>query len=652
MVLCSILAVLPMLGPARVALAGVALVVGLTVNLALLRRVRRGHPVRAVLALSDMATVLFVVALAPAVYSAGVILIVSISGLFAFWFGGRFTPYLQVPVGICLLVIGLWRQPALWFPSWVAWLASATLGTVAIVRIASVSAQARTRYDDMVNGLDAMVWEAPGPTGDADYVSGRVTDLLGFEPHQVAKLSFLASHVHPEDLDEVIESRRRLAAGQDVEVHYRIRDAWARQRHLHERVRVDVDHDGHVRRRRGIVVDETARWEAESSARSYVDFIEGIPIALAILRLDDAEDPASLRVVVGNPASAALVGRPPEEVVDRRLADLLPSSEPMLDRLADVARLGIALERPSLALGEDGTVHALRAMPLPDHCIGIALEDVTKRARLAESLRHQALHDHLTGLPNRAHLNQRLAAALDRAGHDGSRTGLLLMDLNQFKDVNDSLGHEYGDRLLIELARRLLAGHAQLRHHRPARRRRVRDPAHRGPRRERGARHRGPTRRAVRGAVHRRRVPPPGRRQRRRGDRPRPRRRRPGPAAPRGLRDVPGEGGRRRDRGPLRRPRLRQRHEDRPARGAHRGGRIRRARRALPTPAVAHDDAARRRRGARALATPPAGPPAAGGVPGAGRGVGDHPDADPGGDRTSDPRRADPRCSSQGSASP
>ena len=457
-VLCSILAVLPMLGPARVALAGVALVVGLTVNLALLRRVRRGHPVRAVLALSDMATVLFVVALAPAVYSAGVILIVSISGLFAFWFGGRFTPYLQVPVGICLLGIGLWRQPALWFPSWVAWLASATLGTVAIVRIASVSAQARTRYDDMVNGLDAMVWEAPGPTGDADYVSGRVTDLLGFEPHQVAKLSFLASHVHPEDLDEVIESRRRLAAGQDVEVHYRIRDAWARQRHLHERVRVDVDHDGHVRRRRGIVVDETARWEAESSARSYVDFIEGIPIALAILRLDDAEDPASLRVVVGNPASAALVGRPPEEVVDRRLADLLPSSEPMLDRLADVARLGIALERPSLALGEDGTVHALRAMPLPDHCIGIALEDVTKRARLAESLRHQALHDHLTGLPNRAHLNQRLAAALDRAGHDGSRTGLLLMDLNQFKDVNDSLGHEYGDRLLIELARRLSRG--------------------------------------------------------------------------------------------------------------------------------------------------------------------------------------------------
>ena len=456
--LCGLLALIPMLGADRVVLAGIALVIGMAVNLTLLHRVRRGHPVRAFVAISDMATVLFVMALAPAVYAPGVVLIVSSSALFAFWFGGRFTPYLQVPVGACLLAIGLWRQPDLWFPTWLAWVVTSTVGIVAITRIAAVSSQARNRYDDMVNGLDAMVWEARGPTGDADYVSGRVTDLLGFRPDEVAKFSFLASHVHPDDLDLVIDSRRRLAAGQDVEVHYRIRDAWARHRHLHERVRVELDHDGRVRRRRGIVVDETARWDAESSARSYVDFIEGIPIALAILRLDDAEDASSLRVVVGNPAAAGLVGCPPEEAIGRRLVDLIPASESVLDRLADVVRLGIALERPSVTIGDDGVVHALRAMPLPDQCIGIALEDVTKRARMAESLRHQALHDHLTGLPNRAHLNQRMTAALDRAGGDGTRTGLLLMDLNQFKDVNDSLGHEYGDRLLIELARRLSRG--------------------------------------------------------------------------------------------------------------------------------------------------------------------------------------------------
>lgn len=456
--LCALLALLPMLGPDRVVLAVVAGVAGLAVNLTLLHRVRRGHPVRAQIAIADMVTVLFVMALAPAVYAAGVILIVSCSALFSFWFGARFARHLQVPVGAALLAIGLWHQPELWFPTWLAWCTTATLGTVAIVRIAAVSSQARLRYDDMVNGLDAMVWEGPGPTGDADYVSGRVTELLGFAPEDMQRFSFLASHVHPEDLDEVILSRRRLAAGADVEVHYRIRDAWARQRHLHERVRVETDHDGRVVRRRGIVVDETDRWEAESSVRSYVDFIEGIPIALAILRLDDPEDANSLRVVVGNPAAAALVGSDVDDAVDQRLVDLLPTSTGMLDRLADVVRVGTTLEQPALTLVDGGPLYALRAMPLADQCIGVSLEDVTKRARLAESLRHQALHDHLTGLPNRAHLNQRLGAALERAAVDGARTGLLLMDLNQFKDVNDSLGHEYGDRLLIELARRLSKG--------------------------------------------------------------------------------------------------------------------------------------------------------------------------------------------------
>ena len=456
--LCGIVALLPVLGPDRFVLAAAVLVVCSTVNLVLLRRVRSGRSIRAQLAVADMVTALTVIAIAPTLYSPGIIVIVSTSALFAFWFGGRPTLYLQVPVGMSLLAIGLWRTPELWQPSLIAWVVTTAISTIVIVRIANVSTRARDRYHDMLNGLDAMVWEAPGPNCDADYVSGRVTDLLGFAPEQFASTSFLGSHVHPDDLDRVIESRRRLAAGENIEVRFRIRDAWARQRHLHERVRVELDNDGHVARRRGIVVDETAQWAAESSVRSYADFIEGIPIALVILRLDDLDDARSLRVIVGNPAAALLVGRPPEETIGRRLDELLPDSEAILDRLADVVRLNTSMERPAVTLGDTDVVHALRAMPLADQCVGIALEDVTKRARLAESLRHQALHDHLTGLPNRAQFNQRLAGALDRAAVTSASTGLLLLDLNQFKDVNDSLGHEYGDRLLVALARRLSRG--------------------------------------------------------------------------------------------------------------------------------------------------------------------------------------------------
>jgi len=81
---------------------------------------------------------------------------------------------------------------------------------------------------------------------------------------------------------------------------------------------------------------------------------------------------------------------------------------------------------------------------------------INERLRAEQRLTHQATHDALTGLPNRPHLLDRLAAAIERARHgDGQAFAVLFLDLDRFKLVNDSIGHAAGDELLIEVARRI-----------------------------------------------------------------------------------------------------------------------------------------------------------------------------------------------------
>lgn len=86
--------------------------------------------------------------------------------------------------------------------------------------------------------------------------------------------------------------------------------------------------------------------------------------------------------------------------------------------------------------------------------LGFMLE-ITARKEVEEALAHQALHDALTGLPNRILFNDRLEQAIRTAERAGVRLALLLMDLDHFKEINDTLGHHVGDVLLQQVGQRV-----------------------------------------------------------------------------------------------------------------------------------------------------------------------------------------------------
>jgi diguanylate cyclase (GGDEF)-like protein len=119
---------------------------------------------------------------------------------------------------------------------------------------------------------------------------------------------------------------------------------------------------------------------------------------------------------------------------------------PLCIVLGSGAELTVTPVRP-LSEEEMSTVRAVA------HVLGTALA----RLRAEEQMRHDAMHDPLTGLANRSLLRDRLEHALSRSDRDGISTGVLYVDLDNFKQINDIYGHATGDAVLVEVARRLQA---------------------------------------------------------------------------------------------------------------------------------------------------------------------------------------------------
>ncbi|HEY5764190.1 MAG TPA: diguanylate cyclase [Rhodocyclaceae bacterium] len=229
-----------------------------------------------------------------------------------------------------------------------------------------------------------------------------------------------------------------------------------------------------------LVLAWDARAEADNRLRSLnVDLEATVESRTEALRLSERrfrdvahisadwiwEVDAEARYVYASESVEELLGYRPEEIIGKTAFDLMPPDEARRVRVA-FAEIAEA-RRPfrdleNIVLGKDGKAHITLTNGMPILGADGALlgyrgvdRDITAQRQMEQQIRQMAFIDGLTGLPNRRLFADRLEIALAASRRSGERGALLFLDLDKFKALNDRAGHEAGDLLLVEAARRL-----------------------------------------------------------------------------------------------------------------------------------------------------------------------------------------------------
>ena len=331
--------------------------------------------------------------------------------------------------------------------------------------------EAQARYREMVEQLPAVLYVADfGAEATWHYVSPRIHDLLGYTAEEwMADRKLWMAHIHPDDRQRVLEDENfdgRRELGRRTVSEYRMRTRDGREVWIRDEGVVIGNERNEPAQYRGFMIDITPQKQAELALRQSEEQTRLIieTASQAYVAID-----AQGRIIDWNAQAEQTFGWSRKEALGEALEDqIIPIAQRAAHR-AGMARylatgegrlVGKRIE--VTALHRDGHEFSAELTIWPVGSgdsirFSALIHDITLRKQLEMQLQHQAFHDSLTGLANRALFRDRVAHALARQARSHGAVSVLFSDLDDFKTVNDSLGHDAGDQLLVAVAERLRA---------------------------------------------------------------------------------------------------------------------------------------------------------------------------------------------------
>ncbi|HET7271185.1 MAG TPA: PAS domain-containing protein [Rubrobacter sp.] len=333
------------------------------------------------------------------------------------------------------------------------------------VRAEEALREAEERYRTLVEQIPAVTYiDRADDSFESVYTSPQIEEMLGYSQEEWRANRLWEKRLHPADRERVLAADDRLEIrGEAFSEEYRLLAKNGSVVWVREEAVLIRDEQGEPLYWQGVIFDMTERKEAEEELRkSQANLAEAQRMAhlgswewdLRTGEVDWSDE--TFRVYGFEPQSFApsferlleVVHLEDRKVLRQAVEDALHQHRPYDFEHRIVKPDGevrLVHRRAEVVRGEGGE---------PIRMVG-TVHDVTERKALEELLQHQALHDPLTGLPNRTLFADRLRQALARSRRRKVEVSVLFMDLDNFKVINDSLGHKAGERLLVVVSKRM-----------------------------------------------------------------------------------------------------------------------------------------------------------------------------------------------------